>query len=62
MTERRNPDPRIRIQTGAAIPEEVRADLVAEVRQRLEAGELDSEMALVETAMAMLDGDLANSR
>ena len=29
-----------------------------EVRRRLEAGELDSDLALVETALALLDGDL----
>ena len=43
-----HPDPR----------DEVRPDRVAEVRQRLEAGELDSELALVETALALIDGDL----
>jgi len=30
---------------------------LAEVRRRLEAGELDTELALVETALAILDGD-----
>ena len=35
-----------------------RRDRLAEVQRRLEAGELDSELALVETALALLDGDL----
>lgn len=58
MTERRN---RLQLDTGAEVPASVRADLVAEVRKRLEEGELDSELALVETALALLDGD-AKSR
>lgn len=48
---------RIEIRTGARMPEEVRQALVAEVRRRLECGELDSELAIVETALALLDGD-----
>jgi hypothetical protein len=31
--------------------------MVAEVRRRLESGELDADVALVETALARLDGD-----
>lgn len=30
---------------------------IDEVRQRLEEGELDSELAALETALALLDGD-----
>ena len=48
---------RVEIRTDAGVPEEVRQALVAEVRRRLESGELDSELALVETALALLDGD-----
>ncbi len=55
MTKRS--DERIEIRTGARMPEAVRQALVAEVRRRLESGELDSELALVETALALLDGD-----
>jgi len=36
---------------------EASPDRLAEVRQRLESGELDSDLALVETALALLDGD-----
>ncbi len=49
---------RVEIRTEARVPEEVRQALVAEVRRRLENGELDSELAMVETALALLDGDL----
>lgn len=54
----RPPHDRLRLPTGADVPEEVRRDLVDQVRRRLLAGELDSEIALVETALALLDGDL----
>ena len=47
----------LRVPTGAETPEEVRAELVEKVRERLQKGELDSDMALVETALALLDGD-----
>ena len=47
----------VEIRTEAHVPEEVRRALVAEVRRRLESGELDSELAMVETALALLDGD-----
>ncbi len=33
-------------------------DRIAKVRRRLLAGELDTERALVETAFALIDGDL----
>lgn len=55
MTQRT--DERVEVRTGARMPEEVRQALVAEVRRRLESGELDSELAMVETALALLDGD-----
>lgn len=48
---------RVEIRTEARVPVEVRQALVAEVRRRLESGELDSELAMVETALALLDGD-----
>jgi len=48
---------RVRIRTKAGVPDVVRQALVAEVRRRLEIGELDSELAMVETALALLDGD-----
>lgn len=50
-------DVRIRVPTQASMPPEAREALVAEVRAKLEAGELDSDLALVETALALLDGD-----
>lgn len=37
--------------------EEIRRQLVAEVRRKLLAGELDTEVAALETALALLDGD-----
>jgi hypothetical protein len=51
------PEPTMRLQTGADTPAHVRRQLVEEVRQRLLTGELDSELARVETALALLDGD-----
>jgi hypothetical protein len=51
------PEERVEIRTEARVPVEVRQALVAEVRRRLENGELDSELAMVETALALLDGD-----
>lgn len=53
----RRPGNRVEIRTEASVPEQVRQALVAEVRRRLESGELDSELAMVETALALLDGD-----
>jgi len=50
-------DARVRIDTRADMPPEAREQLVEEVRARLESGELDSELALVETALALIDGD-----
>ena len=55
MTQDRNP---LRMRTGADLPVHVREELVAEVKRRLETGELDSDLAIVETALALLDGDL----
>jgi len=43
--------------TGADVPPQVRRKLVDEVRRRLQAGELDSPLARMETALALLDGD-----
>jgi len=51
------PESRLRLATGADTPQQVREQLVEEVRRKLESGELDSEIALVETALALLDGD-----
>ena len=50
---------RLSLETDGAVPDHVRARLVAEVRRRLEAGELDSDLARIETALALLDGDLS---
>jgi hypothetical protein len=47
----------LRRSTGADIPDEVRDELMEEVRRRLAEGELDTDLALVETAFALLDGD-----
>ena len=57
MTNRPDQDGLFRRSTGAETPAPVRNELVEDVQRRLEAGELDSELALVETAMAILDGD-----
>lgn len=38
-------------------PPQWRAQYVEDVRRRLEEGELDSDVALLETAHALLDGD-----
>ena len=51
---------RLSLETDGAVPDHVRARLVAEVRRRLEAGELDSDLARIETALALLDGDLSD--
>ena len=51
---------RLSIETEGVVPDHVRARLVAEVRRRLEAGELDSDLARIETALALLDGDLSD--
>jgi len=50
-------DPLLRVETGADTPGPVRRKLVDEVRRRLADGELDSDLARVETAFAILDGD-----
>jgi hypothetical protein len=52
-----DPEGSLRIETGADTPAGVRRQLVEEVRRRLLSGELDSEIARVETAFALLDGD-----
>ena len=51
------PDPDFRVDTRAKTPPEVRERQLADVRRRLEAGELDSDLAAIETAFALLDGD-----
>jgi len=53
-----HPEPRLLLETGADTPPDVRRQLVDEVRRRLANGELDSDLARVETAFALLDGDL----
>jgi len=50
-------EPLLRVDTGANTPDGVRQKLVEEVRRRLASGELDSDLARVETAFAILDGD-----
>ena len=55
MTE--NEDKRVHVPLPGEVDERQRKRL-EEVRRRLEAGELDSDLALVETALALLDGDL----
>jgi len=55
-------EPRLRVETGADTPDAVRLKLVEEVRRRLATGELDSDLARVETAFALLDGDLRAGR
>ena len=59
MTKSSNAQPpdRVRLATGAETPDHVREELVAAVKRKLESGELDSEIARVETALALLDGD-----
>jgi hypothetical protein len=53
---------RVRVETGADTPHTVRRKLVEEVRRRLANGELDTDLARVETAFALLDGDLRAGR
>lgn len=66
MTEFRDgrpaPEARLSIETGAETPPPVRRKLVDEVRRRLANGELDTDLARVETAFALLDGDLRADR
>ena len=57
-----NADNAVRKDTGGAIPPEVRQRQLDEIKRRMEAGELDSDLALMETAMAMLDGDRPRPR
>jgi hypothetical protein len=56
------PEARLRVETGAETPPPVRKKLVDEVRRRLANGELDTDLARVETAFALLDGDLRAGR
>ncbi len=49
---------RLSISTQAAVPSDVQERHLAEVAERIEAGELDSDLAAIETAMALLDGDI----
>ena len=49
---------RLSITTQAAVPSDVQERRLADVAQRIEAGELDSDLAAIETAMALLDGDV----
>ena len=49
---------RLSITTQAAVPSDVQERRLADVAQRIEAGELDSDLAAIETAMALLDGDI----
>jgi len=51
------PVKRLRVETGAETPDSIRRKIVEEVKRRLAAGELDSDIARVETAYALLDGD-----
>jgi len=53
---RRRAEP-MRVPTHAAAPDFVRSQLLSEVRRRLARGEIDSERALWETALALLDSD-----
>lgn len=52
---------RLNITTDGEMPAEVRKRRLAEVAERLEAGELDSDLAAIETAMALLDGDISRA-
>jgi hypothetical protein len=52
----------VRVETGAETPTHVRRKLLEEVRRRLATGELDSDLARVETAFALLDGDRRQGR
>ena len=49
---------RLSITTQAAVPSDVQERRLADLAQRIEAGELDSDLAAIETAMALLDGDV----
>ncbi len=55
-------EPLLRVETGAETPAHVRQKLLEEVRRRLATGELDSDLARVETAVALLDGDRRSGR
>lgn len=56
------PEAPLRVETGADVPTAIRRKLVEEVRRRLANGELDTDLARVETAFALLDGDLRADR
>jgi hypothetical protein len=49
---------RLSFTTQAAVPSDVQERRLADVADRIEAGELDSDLAAIETAMALLDGDI----
>jgi len=57
MTPSRSSSSRFRILVEADMPEAARRELIAAVRRRLAEGELDSDLARLETAVALLDGD-----
>jgi hypothetical protein len=52
----RKESPQATARRRAPVPLE-RREQVEEVRRRLQTGELDSDLAIVETAFALLDGD-----
>lgn len=49
-------------ETGGMIPPDVRERQLDEIKRRMEAGELDSDLAMMETAIALLDGDRPRPR
>ncbi len=54
---RRDSHSRFRILVESDMPEAARLELIEAVKRRLAAGELDSDLATLETAVALLDGD-----
>ena len=53
---------RLSFTTQAAVPSDVQERRLADVADRIEAGELDSDLAAIETAMALLDGDISGAK
>ena len=53
---------RLSIKINAEVSEEAQQRRLAEVAERIEAGELDSYLAAIETAMALLDGDIRDTQ
>ena len=49
---------RLSIKITTEIPADVQKRRLAEVAERIESGELDSDLAAIETAMALIDGDI----